>query len=130
MEPIMALSFEQIVAGKSGGKAKGKLPLERSLILFMVLVVQLLKCPRYKPLRAVRLEDSRDTVADALAKGDASETPTPAVTTAVDLVTRMFSQPILTQICQVLIGDYFMMSARKYQSHIHSTCMNLPLDVR
>ena len=79
----------------------------------MVLVVKLLQCPRYKPGCAVRLEDSHAAVAAALAKGDASETPTPAVMTAVGLVTRMFSQAMLTQICQVMVGEYFMMSAEE-----------------
>eukprot|EP00729_Bicosta_minor_P023311 gene23311-26811_t len=111
MESIMTLAFEQILDGKKGGKKRP--PLERSLVLFMVLVVKLLQCPRYKPGCAVRLEDSHAAVAAALAKGDASETPTPAVMTAVGLVTRMFSQAMLTQICQVMVGEYFMMSAEE-----------------
>lgn len=97
--------------GKKGGKKRP--PLERALVLFIVLVVKLLQCPRYKPGCAVRLEDSHAAVAAALAKGDASETPTPAVMTAVGLVTRMFSQAMLTQICQVMVGEYFMMSAEE-----------------
>jgi len=45
MEPIMTLAIEQILNGKKADKTKT--PLERSLVLFMVLMVEILKCPRF-----------------------------------------------------------------------------------
>lgn len=110
MDPIVELALEQIFSAKQTTR-KNRPPLERSVVMFMSLIRGILMDPKYKPPRTVRLEDV-ETAMDRIAGGlQQLEQPLSALAVeAMQHVISVLSEPTLLELCQVLIGQYFVLT--------------------